>query len=96
MTFEWDIFKAISNFEKHGVSFENSVTAFDDEHHLITYDRDHSTQRDERFQLIGYMQEPDAQVIVVVFTTRESDSIYRIISARPATRPERRIYEQSV
>jgi uncharacterized DUF497 family protein len=95
MTFEWDAFKAITNFRKHGISFEQSVTAFDDEHHFITYDRDHSVQSEERFQLLGYTKEPNARIVVIVFTVKEPDSVHRIISARPANRRERRIYEQS-
>lgn len=92
MRFDWDHTKAASNYEKHGVRFVDAITAFDDPFALIAPDPTHSTAREVREWLIG---ESDKGVLVVVFTVRHPGSIYRIISARPANRKERRQYVES-
>jgi hypothetical protein len=89
--FEWDDAKAMANQSKHGVTFEQAITAFDDPYALIAPDPGHST-REERRWLIG---DADGGVLVVVFTIRGAGDVYRLISARPANRKERRGYEQS-
>lgn len=89
--FEWDDQKAVANDRKHGISFEEAITAFDDPYALVAPDPSHSTAAEERRWLIG---EADTGVLVVVFTVREEGGVYRIISARPASRKERRGYEQ--
>ena len=90
--FEWDDAKATANQSKHGVTFDEAITAFDDPYALIAPDPSHSTPREERRWLIG---EADTGVLVVVFTIRGAGDVYRLISARPANRKERRGYEQS-
>jgi len=90
--FEWDDVKATANQSKHGITFEQAITAFDDPYALIAPDPSHSTPGEERRWLIG---EADAGVLVVVFTIRGSGDVHRLISARPANRKERRGYEQS-
>ncbi len=92
MTFDWDPAKAAENRKKHGLSFEKAITAFDDPYALIAPDPEHSTQTEVREWLIG---KSDGDVVVVVFTVRQPDNVYRIISARNATRDERRSYEES-
>ncbi len=90
MRFEWDVTKATKNAEKHGVTFERAITAFDDPFALITLDEPHSTS-ERREWLIG---ESDVGVLVVIFTIRQPGNIYRIISARKAKRKERKRYEE--
>jgi uncharacterized DUF497 family protein len=90
--FEWDDAKATANQSKHGISFEQAITAFDDPYALIAPDPSHSMPGEERRWLIG---EADGGVLVVVFTIRGAGDVYRLISARPANRKERRGYEQS-
>lgn len=94
MRFEWDAFKALRNRLKHGIPFSEAVTAFDDEFHWITDDIRHSAPAEKRLQLIGRML-PGGRVVTIIFTIRGPDLIHRLISARPASRLERRIYEQA-
>ncbi|MGK7943799.1 MAG: BrnT family toxin [Microcystaceae cyanobacterium] len=89
MEFEWDTDKAESNLRKHGVSFEEAVTIFADPYLLFTEDSKHS-QREEREWAIGESEK--GLLLVVVFTMRENNT--RLISARKATKQERRNYEQ--
>ena len=91
MEFEWDAGKARRNFHKHGIAFEQAITAFDDPYALIAPDPKHSTTAETRGWLIG---ESDHGVLVVVFTIRYGGQIYRIISARRASRRERSRYEE--
>ncbi len=89
MKFEWDGAKATTNRAKHGVTFEEAITAFDDPYALVAPDPAHSTPGEERRWLIG---EADVGVLVIVFTIRRG--VCRLISARQANRRERRGYEQ--
>jgi len=91
MQFEWDKEKAESNFKKHGVSFEEAETVFEDSLAKIFDDEEHSF--DER--LIGIVgHSSKKRLLVVAFTETESD-IIRIISAREVTSKERREYENA-
>jgi uncharacterized protein len=91
LTFEWDSRKARSNLSKHGTSFEEASTIFGDFLSLTIPDPDHSiTER--RYITMG--RAFNGKLLVVVHTDR-SDNI-RIISARRASRRERRFYEQEV
>ncbi|MBI4409347.1 MAG: BrnT family toxin [Gemmatimonadetes bacterium] len=87
--FEWDPLKAAANLRKHGVSFPEAVTVFFDPLALTIPDPMTSTFED-RFTLIGCSYQ--GRTLVVVHTER-TDAI-RIINARPATRRERRVYEE--
>jgi uncharacterized DUF497 family protein len=87
MRFEWDLEKARRNLAKHGVSFEEAATAFADPLSITRFDPDHSDDED-RFLLLGATQ---AVHLVVVAHTDRNASI-RIISARMASRRERRAY----
>jgi uncharacterized DUF497 family protein len=89
LIFEWDGQKAKQNLEKHNVSFEEATTVFGDPLSLTIEDPLHSTD-EERFVIVG--ESVRRRVLVVVHTER-GDHI-RIISARLATRRERRIYEE--
>lgn len=85
----WDEEKAKANALKHGVTFDEARTVFFDEASLLYDDPDHSEDED-RFLLVG----PSARLrlLVVVHCYQESDEVIRIISARQATRRERRAY----
>ena len=89
--FEWGPAKAATNQRKHGVSFDEAATAFADEYGLVISDPDHSADED-RFILLGLSGA--ARHLVVVHAFRESEAVIRIISARKATRAERRQYEE--
>ena len=88
LEFEWDPNKAATNLADHEVSFDEAVTAFEDPLSLTIEDPDHS-EREERLILLGRSR--NNRLLVVVHTERE-DRIRRI-SARLATRRERRDYE---
>ena len=92
MRFGWDERKAAANRIKHGIAFEEAITAFDDPYALVAPDPRHSSASEERTWLIG---ESDAGVLVVVFTVREDGEVTRLISARRASRRERKRYEDS-
>ena len=91
LQFEWDAVKAHTNEEKHGISFDEASTAFEDVLSVTILDPLHSEDED-RFVLIGYSYR--GRLLVVVHTDRE-DRI-RIISARIATRKERERHENNV
>ncbi|NKQ37090.1 MAG: BrnT family toxin [Chloroflexi bacterium] len=90
LVFEWDEEKAITNKRKHGVTFEEAITVFQDPHSITIFDPDHSTDED-RFIDLGYSNKE--RLLVVIYTERNNK--IRIISCRPATRSERRSYEQN-
>jgi uncharacterized DUF497 family protein len=90
LKFEWDKKKAIENYTKHGVTFEEAATAFADPLSRTIYDPDHSDDED-RFILLG---ETQGKKLVVVAHTDRNDTI-RIISARKASRREGANYEKS-
>lgn len=87
--FEWDAEKDRNNRRRQGVSFSEAATALVDPISLTIPDPDHSADED-RFVTIGTSD--DGHLLVVVHTER--GNVNRIISARPATRRERRGYEE--
>ena len=89
LKFEWDESKNKKNIEKHGISFEEASSVFQDEDALILTDESHS-QKEERFILIGFSYK--ANLLVVCHCYREKDSVIRIISARKAGKKEREQY----
>ena len=91
LRFEWDARKAAANRRKHGISFEEAKTVFYDERALLIEDPDDEGE-DDRFVLLGISAA--IRTLVVCHCYRESDSLIRIISARKASRTERRDYEQ--
>jgi uncharacterized DUF497 family protein len=88
MKFEWDPDKSHANVSKHGVSFHDASTVFGDPLALTFNDPDHSVG-EQRFLTFGLSRM--GQLLVVVHTERSRTT--RIISARRATRQERKIYE---
>ena len=91
MNFEWDENKARINQEKHGVSFEEAKTVFDDADALQIFDPDHSESED-RFIMLG--MSTVLRILVVCHCYRTNDDTIRIISARKATRNECSTYER--
>ncbi len=89
LAFEWDDGKARLNVRKHGVSFEEASTVFADPLTLTIYDPLHSDEED-RYVALG--ESRPGRLLVVVFTDRQER--IRIISARVATRRERKDYEK--
>jgi uncharacterized protein len=89
MEFEWDERKAAKNETKHGVSFREAGTVFGDPLAITFSDPDHS-EDEQRFLTFGFSQ---LNRLLVVSHTERAQRI-RIISARPATRKERKIYEE--
>jgi uncharacterized DUF497 family protein len=87
--FEWDDEKAVANIEKHGVSFGEATEVFYDPNALEGEDAEHSFD-EARFFIIGYSIN---RILYVVFVERRGDLI-RIISARPPTPTERKLYEE--
>jgi uncharacterized DUF497 family protein len=90
LNFEWDANKAKSNLEKHRISFEEASTVFGDSRSLTIPDPVHS-EVENRFITLGSSHR--GKLLVVVHTER-GDNI-RIISARVASKRERRSYEES-
>ena len=89
--FSWDDRKERENQRKHGVSFEEATTVFADENARLKHDPDHS-QDEDRFVLLGFSAK--LRILVVAHAYRKGEKEVRIISARKATRKERRQYGQ--
>jgi len=87
--FEWDPNKEIRNLEKHGVSFEEAKTVFDDNLFVAFADPDHSIN-ERRYLIMG--QSGQGRLLVVAYTERSGR--IRLISAREALRRERKFYEE--
>ena len=90
LLFEWDPSKAKGNIKIHGISFDEASTAFADTLSLAIYDPLHSEEED-RFILIGNSHKN--RLLVIVHTERGEN--VRIISARKATKKERKQYEEN-
>jgi uncharacterized protein len=87
--FEWDPQKAVRNFEKHGVTFEEASTVFRDQLSATAHDPDHSFH-EPRFVTIGLSKQGR---LLTISHSERGDRI-RLINARLATKLERRIYEE--
>jgi uncharacterized protein len=90
IAFEWDGRKDSANRRKHGVGFEEATTVFDDTLSMTIPDPDHAGDED-RFLIIGLSSQRN--LLVVVHTIRGER--IRLISARLATKHERRNYEET-
>ena len=89
LTFAWDSRKALSNLQKHKIAFAEATTIFGDSFTITIPDPDHS-ELEERFVSIGVSNQ--GRLIVVVHTEKRSH--LRLISAREASRAERKFYEE--
>jgi uncharacterized DUF497 family protein len=88
--FEWDEKKAQLNFEKHKVSFEESITVFNDPLLATMSDPDHS--HEQRYITIG--QSVKGRILIISYTERQRRT--RIISCRKATSREQKAYEEGI
>lgn len=89
MNYEWDENKNKINQSKHGISFEEACSVFDDNRALVIPDPDHS-QDEERFVILGMSEL--LNLLVVCHCYRDNDNTIRIISARKATKTEAGYY----
>ncbi len=89
LEFEWDENKARRNLKKHGVSFGEAISVFSDSLAITIPDPLHSEEEDH---LVTVGESLRRRLLVVVFTDRHNK--IRIISARVATRRERKDYEE--
>ena len=87
MEIEWDLEKATSNLQKHGVTFEEASTALLDP--LALAQEDAASEGEPRWVLIGMSAR--ARLLTVIYTLRRPERI-RLISARKATRKEANYY----
>lgn len=90
IVFEWDERKAEQNERKHGISFQEAQTAFEDDHARLTHDPDHS-QDEDRYILLG--MSAVLRILVVCHVYRENNEVIRLISARKATKQEQQQYQ---
>ena len=91
LEFEWDPRKAAASLVKHKVSFDEAATVFGDPLGLIVHDARHSMDED-RFVLLGLSE--FHHLLAVMYTDR--GEAIRLISARKATRRERKNYEKNI
>lgn len=89
MDFEWDESKAAANLSKHGVSFEEVKTVFNDPLYIDFYDLEHS-DNEERYLIVGRSNQ--GRLLIASYTER--GNAIRFISARVVTRAEREAYEE--
>jgi uncharacterized DUF497 family protein len=87
MRYQWDRDKALTNRSKHGIDFADAVSVFSDELAITIFD-DHPVE--ERFITMG--MDAMGRILVIVYTMRDDE--IRLISARKATKNERRQYEE--
>ncbi len=92
MEFEWDEAKNISNVAKHGIEFEQAASVFAHPCLSMTVADDRFSER--RVMTIGRYEDTYLSILTVIHTQRGQK--VRIISARPASRKERFLYEQTL
>lgn len=88
VAYQWDTKKAVSNLKDHDIDFADAIGVFEDEWALTI--KEHYVGSEQRFVTIG--MDFLACILVVVYTYKSND--IRIISARKATKSERKIYEK--
>lgn len=89
ISFEWDENKNTTNKKKHGLSFEEAKEVFSDDNAILFDDPDHSIG-EERFLIIGMIK--SQKICIVSHCYRDNDDVIRIISAREATKNEKKTY----
>lgn len=89
--FDWDERKASKNEKKHGVSFDDAATSFEDHRGLDLYDKRHSVGEDRQI-LIALSTSGELLVTVYTEDEEEEELIVRIISSRRATQAEENKY----
>jgi hypothetical protein len=92
MRFEWDVRKDAANRQKHGISFELAQRVFDDPNHLSVQDRHESGE--ERWQTLGLIGLVAIFMVAHTYEDEDGEEVVRIISARKATKAERKRYDE--
>ena len=92
MRFEWDQSKNFSNQQKHGISFDEAIEIFNDPLHVSILDKKYS-YFEERWITVGTTKHISIIVVVNLFFDDDGEEVIRVISAREATRNERKKYE---
>lgn len=90
LEFEWDENKAVSNFQKHGISFDEAKLVFKDYSAYIFDDEKHSSH-EKRELIIGYSKQD--KLLIACFTMRNNK--IRIINIRLTNKDEKRKYEKN-
>ena len=93
-SFEWDPVKNRENLRKHGVRFETASLVFEDPWILSRKDSFHGGA-EERYNALGEIAPGTVLFVVFTWRLREGDEIIRLISARAASRHERKTYEEA-
>jgi uncharacterized DUF497 family protein len=88
--FRWNTEKALANLKKHGIRFEQACEVFCDPFFRLV---DATAEDEAREAVVGLAE--DWTLLFVVHVARERGGVIRIISARKATRAERRAYEDN-
>jgi len=91
--FEWDEAKALSNVRKHGVRFDDAMLVFGDRFALIEQDR--VVGEEPRWQALGWAGGNFLLMVAHTAWTEGEDEMIRIISARKASRKERKRYDEN-
>jgi uncharacterized protein len=89
LIFDRNIAKSKLNLKNHNISFTEAEIAFEDFYAIEEFDNEHSTIDEQRFKMLAMAGE---KILVVIYTLRGEN--YRIISARPAEKSERELYEK--
>jgi uncharacterized DUF497 family protein len=93
LRFEWDAAKAESNLRKHGLGFDTAILVFADP--LALTEQDRIEDCEYRWQTRGFVGETTLLLVAHTYQEEDGDVVIRIISARKATRKEKRRYEQN-
>ena len=88
--FTWDKNKHDANIKKHGITFPEAATVFDDPNALYLFDENHSAH-EERFIIIGLSEK--ANMLIVCHCYKNGDALVRLISARRANKMENAQYK---
>ena len=94
VTYEWDGKKAISNEHKHGIGFVEASSVFDDPLGMSMPDSEHSFDEDRWITMGNSVRGRVLVVVHVRVHSGENDEVIRLVSARRATRLERREYTE--
>jgi uncharacterized protein len=94
MLFEWDENKNLGNIAKHGLEFQQAKQVFEDPN-LLTFEDTRFSYAEVREISIGQLLlTTQSKIIIIVVVHTDRNGVIRIISARKASKQERKIYEQ--
>jgi uncharacterized protein len=88
--FEWDESKSLSNQKKHGMNFGKASEVFGDPNFILFFEDTYGNE--DRWTAIGFAKDLNLLVVVHMFPLDDVPDLVRIISARPATKSERKLY----